>query len=370
MAGGAPHSPQEQTQADLERYLETTPEFAPESGPEDEKRKTEEDQPTTDEPTEEPTDEPTDEPTEEPPIVEEEEDPPDAAAEAEDEITSLSGLAEAFDATEDVILDSIQVPGRGEGAAPITLRAALEGYQQAPETADVTASPEYQAKIGELEATRTELQAAHDAKIMELQAALEGLVEEQANDPSPEELAKLKDEDPVAYLQHRDKVATRREKFQRGYDKLTREAARRQQEAEETDRRYQGEQFGELMRRKPEWKDEKVGVAASQQIRTSLLAVGYTPAEIDGLVDARAIETAWKASEYDRLHSKKKGKPTGTLKKLRDKKLPEPNTSIKASARRGARRDGKSKRARQMGRLRKTGSVEDAMPLLMDLVED
>ena len=61
----------------------------------------------------------------------------------------------------------------------------------------------------------------------------------------------------------------------------------------------------EMLRRHPEWKDEKVWKRDHESMRKTARAVGYSDAEIDQLYDARGVDILNKAAKYDKLMATK-----------------------------------------------------------------
>jgi hypothetical protein len=115
----------------------------------------------------------------------------------------------------------------------------------------------------------------------------------------------------------------------------------------------------------PAWKDPEKAKAAMEQVQKTLLDVGYTQAEIEGISDHREMLTAWKASEYDRLTATKKG----TLER---KVLRLPKSNLKRSARdEGASaREAKKAEGSKWERLEQSGDERDAAALMFDMIDD
>lgn len=118
------------------------------------------------------------------------------------------------------------------------------------------------------------------------------------------------------------------------------------------------------MRAMPAWKDEKVCRAAFTQMEKTLTAVGFTREEIENMSDHRAMQVAWKASEYDRMTAK-----SAEVKEKKFLKLPK--GSIRKSARDDSapQREAAAKRKARMARTRE-GDEDAAAALFAEHLDD
>lgn len=170
--------------------------------------------------------------------------------------------------------------------------------------------------------------------------------------------AKLKEEDPVAYVTKRDEFREEQERIQMVQHQMQQVNAQQQADAERQHREAVVEQTAKLGQLIPEWNDPKKQPDLSKSIREYALAEGYEKEEIDGLIDARSVNVLLKAMRYDALQ-----KADVKTKKVRNRpKMAKPGTKRAKSDAAKRRKAGLSKT------LRDTGRAEDAAKLIEDLI--
>jgi len=170
--------------------------------------------------------------------------------------------------------------------------------------------------------------------------------------------AKLKDEDPVAYVTKRDEFREEQERIQMVQHQMHQVNAQQQADAEKQHRESVVEQTAKLGQLIPEWNDPKQQPSLSKSIREYALAEGYEKEEVDGLIDARSVNVLLKAMRYDALQ-----KADVKTKKVRNRpKMAKPGTKRAKSDAAKRRKAGLSQT------LRDTGRPEDAAKLIEDLI--
>ena len=170
--------------------------------------------------------------------------------------------------------------------------------------------------------------------------------------------AKLKDEDPVAYVTKRDEFREEQERIQMVQHQMQQVNAQQQADAEKQHREAVVEQTAKLGQLIPEWNDPKQQPSLSKSIREYALAEGYEQEEVDGLIDARSVNVLLKAMRYDALQ-----KADVKTKKVRNRpKMAKPGTKRAKSDAAKRRKAGLSKT------LQDTGRPEDAAKLIEDLI--
>jgi hypothetical protein len=166
----------------------------------------------------------------------------------------------------------------------------------------------------------------------------------------------LRQNDPAEYAARLADVQEKRQLLQRTLSarKQVEEhiAAYQQRQIEE----QKAEEAKRLLMKLPAWSDPKFAESEKQGLRAFLSAEGYSPEEISGLVDHRAVIVARKAMLYDKLMADRE-------KALKDKRLKDAPPMAKPGAQ-SNRDTGKAQLDATLNRLRKSGSVEDAAKAL------
>lgn len=159
---------------------------------------------------------------------------------------------------------------------------------------------------------------------------------------------KLLESDPIEYLKQKEISEARQREWQRSSQKRTTELAEQQ-------RQTLNHEWGQLIAKHPEWKDEATFKADREKITKSLTEAGYKPEEISAIADHRALVIADKARKYDELMAAK----SEVVKKI--EKLPPKHE------RPGVSSDGQVNKT-AMQSLRKTGSIDDAAGAIRSLM--
>lgn len=227
---------------------------------------------------------------------------------------------------------------------------------------------DYTAKTERLAAERRETEAARQQAAQERQMYANNLQLLQANlaqavrsgDISPPDKA-LIESNPVEYLKQQQRYEDARQMWG--------QLAQEQQKVQETQRREAeqrysqtlAEQREQLLAKFPGWSDKAKMQTEVADLKTFLKGEGYKDAEVDGIVDARAVSLAHKAMLYDRLMATKQA----TESKLRD--APPPRT-VRSGTSNAGEATGPRLNQSAMQRVRATGSVDDAARVLRSLM--
>jgi hypothetical protein len=168
---------------------------------------------------------------------------------------------------------------------------------------------------------------------------------------------RLWQEDPDEYNRQRWEWQDRKERLQQA--QRERQEAERHQQAERQ-RQFQArvqEEHQKLVNdRLPQWQDPDTAKREKQDVMTYAKQLGYTDDELQYIADSRAVEALYKAMKYDDLQSKK------PAAKKKAAKAPKPARSGTPKT----KRDVRAREQEQLNkRLSKTGSVNDAVDLLM-----
>lgn len=298
-------------------------------------------------------DTPTEEAQAQPEVREEEQQQePEYQAQAEDstEYEESDQSAEEADNQEEAIEESpkYRVKANGE-ELEVTLDELLNGYSRTADYQKKTQSLAEQRKA--VEAERQKIDEA--AKVRDTYAQRLQVIEQLLSTEDTENLAELKDSDPIAYA---IKVAERSEK-EKQLAAVKQERMRVQQEQAQQQQQYlqrhvQAEQE-KLKTLIPEFKDEAKAEVVRKDIRNYAKSIGFSDQELSQVYDSRAVQTLYKAMMYEKLQS---GKGMLNKKVQSAPKTLRPGTSNPQSSEMEATR-------KDFERLRKTGNKNDAAKL-------
>jgi hypothetical protein len=284
----------------------------------------------------------------------------DATADADDAdaISSISDLAGLLDASEEDVLEGLSVVP-AEGAAAVSIKDLVASYNSGPPSA----AKEIEQARSTFEAKRTELEQEYGAGMSRLQELATGMLALMKHDRA--DMERVKEVDPAQYIRLQEAVGAREKIVADAIGEMqTKHKAWQQENTEEQTERYSRE-MDLITEKMPEWKDPEKAKAAMSQIQGTLLDIGYTQPEIEAISDHREMVTAWKASEYDRMVSQKKGS-------LERKVLRLPKSNLKRSARdegAAARKNQKAETSK-WERLEQSGDARDAAELMFDMLDD
>jgi len=165
------------------------------------------------------------------------------------------------------------------------------------------------------------------------------------------DLQELKELDPEGYIRKKDEID---EKVKQ-YNELKATQQRRQAEQYQEFVATQVQRLPEVI---PQWLDKAVASKELKSVRAHLMDNGYSEQEAYGTVDHRAVVMARKAMLYDQIMASDPSKKK-VIKTPKSAKPTRPRTNSE-------KRTAKSKAKR--GRLKKTGTVDDAQAAIKDLL--
>ena len=297
-------------------------------------------------------DTPTEEAQAQPEVREEQQEPEyqaqaEEAPESEESDQSAEEAVDQEEAVEE--LPKYRVKANGE-ELEVTLDELLNGYSRTADYQKKTQSLAEQRKA--VEAERQKIDEA--AKVRDTYAQRLQVIEQLLSTEDTENLAELKDSDPIAYA---IKVAERSEK-EKQLAAVRQERARVQQEQAQQQQQYiqrhvQAEQE-KLKTLIPEFKDEAKAEVIRQDIRKYAKSIGFSDQELSQVYDSRAVQTLYKAMMFERLQN---GKSALSKKVASAPKTIKPGTSNPQSSEMEATR-------KDFDRLRKTGNKNDAARLI------
>lgn len=316
--------------------------------PEEEQQEAQEEQPSEEE---ESIEETPDESSEE--VPEEEEESEEEESEDEEE-------SEEFDEEEEEALYAVRVDGEEQ---EVTLEELLKGYSR---------QSDYTKKTQDVANERREveaLQEQYNSEVAQIQAERQQYMEALTNiiqNSNMDQFANvdwnsLKENDPIEYVTKREEYREAQERIQGLQQQQAHAAQRQQHEDQLAHQRTMREEYGKLVEAIPEWSDEEYRNKQTASLRSYATNNGFTPEELNSLVDHRSILVLMKAQKYDSLQ-----KADVKSKKLKNKpkviRSGTGNPERKKSA-------AKQKRTEQMKRLKETGHVDDAAGLFEDFID-
>ncbi len=236
----------------------------------------------------------------------------------------------------------------------VTLDELMQGYQLGADYTKKTQELAELRKANEAEARAIqESKQVRDTYAQRLKAIEEFLTQ----GDSQEDLAALKENDPIGYAV---KVAEQTEKKQQlDAIKLEQDRIAREQQADyaQAMQRYVADEAEKLNKVLPEFSDKVKGEQLRNEIRNYGKTIGFTDQELAQVYDSRYVLTLHKAMQYDKLQ---KSKPSVKKKVAEAPKMAKAGTKIK---------EGNADiRKKQMAKLRQTGSKQDAAALFENFI--
>jgi hypothetical protein len=175
------------------------------------------------------------------------------------------------------------------------------------------------------------------------------------NQPTDNEnLAELKESDPIGYA---IKVAERSERekqlqaVQAEKQRIAQQQSQEQQEQLKTHLAHEAQKLKEWI---PEFKDEVKADIARKEIKAYAKSIGFSDQELANVYDARAVQTLYKAMQYEKLM---KGKSVAT------KKVSEAPKTLRSGASQPQGTSEQEATKKQFQKLRQTGKKQDAAKL-------
>ena len=246
--------------------------------------------------------------------------------------------------------------------AQVSLNELVAGYQRG-----ATYTQRTQELATERQTLNEHLQnlPAQEAALSQTYQQYQGVLQqlraqmEAANQPADMDWTALEREDPVRYLQLRELERQRAGEIQAVVAEQQRMHGLMQQDRHQKLQEHLVVQRGRILEKIPEWSDSDVQAEDQRKLMEYGQMEGYSQGELSKLYDARAVVILRKAMLYDQL--------TG------GEKITEAKSKI-GSVRGGSRETTRRTRTRnqkaQRQKLKATGKVDDAAPLLADLLAE
>ncbi len=269
--------------------------------------------------------------------------------EAESEEQDVS--AEEADSQEEEVeeLPKYRVKVSGE-EVEVTLDELLNGYSRTADYQKKTQSLAEQRKAVEAERVKIEEAAKTRETYAQRLQVIEQLLQQQNQG---EDLSQLKTEDPIAYAvamaekveREKQLAAVQAERQRVQQEQMTHQQALLQKHIQQEQQK--------LIEAIPEFKDDVKGEVIRRDIRNYAKSIGFTDQELSQVYDSRAVQTLYKAMQYEKLMA---NKGATTKKVATAPKTLRPGTSNPQSS---ENETVKKERAK----LRQTGNKKDAARL-------
>jgi hypothetical protein len=237
----------------------------------------------------------------------------------------------------------------GKDELDVPLDELLKGYSR---TADYTRKTQEIAETRKaVEADRAKIEEA--AKLRDTYAQRLSVIEQMLNQDSGEDLATLKETDPIGYAVRVAEQSEREKQLAAVRAEQQRLAQQQQAEHGERLKAHLAAESQKLSEAIPEFADPVKGTAVKADIRKYAQGLGFSDQELAQAYDSRAITALYKAMQYDKLVS---NKGEATKKVSQAPRMLRPGTSTPET-----RTSQEVKNMR--GRLKKSGRAKDAAAL-------
>ena len=250
----------------------------------------------------------------------------------------------------------IKVKAAGE-EKEVTLDELIKGYQLGADYTKKTTEVAEQRKAVEAERKAIEeAKYARDNYAQRLQAVEEFLTSQVPQ----EDLASLKENDPIGYAVKVAEIAEKKEQLAAVRAEQQRIANEQQAEYAQAMQQQVAQEAAKLAQALPEFSDPAKGENLRKEIRAYGKSAGFTDEELASVYDSRHVLTLHKAMLYDKLQ---KSKPTI------NKKVAEASKFMKSGTA-GSTKDSETQAIqKQKNQLRSSGKVRDAAALFEQFLE-
>jgi hypothetical protein len=235
----------------------------------------------------------------------------------------------------------------GKEEVEVPLDELLKGYSR---TADYTRKTQEIAETRKaIEAERVKIEEAN--KLRDTYAQRLQLIEQMLNQQeSGEDLATLKETDPIGYATRVAEQVEREKQLAAVRAEQQRIAQQQQAEHSERLKQHLAQEAQKLAEAIPEFADPVKSQVVKADVRNYAKNLGFSDQELAQAYDSRAITALYKAMQYDKLMGKK---PEANKKVSQAPKMLKPGTSTPEAR--------QSQEVKQMrGRLKQSGRARDA----------
>lgn len=237
----------------------------------------------------------------------------------------------------------------------VTLDELKKSYQLGSDYTKKTQEVAEQRKVIEQEAKAIiEARKVRDDYAQKLQAVEQFLT---GTNDSPEDLAAMKENDPIGYAVKVAEMTEKKEQLQTVQSE--RERLAQEQNAVRADemQKFVANEAQKLTQSLPEFSDKAKGEQIKNEIRNYGKKVGFTDEELSQVYDSRHVLVLHKAAQWDKLQSSKSGVK---------KKVAKAPKTLKGGAK--VKQTVTDKQKKQQRRLLQTGDARDAAALFENFI--
>jgi len=170
--------------------------------------------------------------------------------------------------------------------------------------------------------------------------------------------ARLKEEDPIAYVTKRDEFREEQERIKSVQSQQQQIAHQQQTELQQAHRQMVSQESVRLVDLIPDWGNPEKQPKLAGEIKSYGSSQGYSDDELNNLIDSRSVNVLMKAMKYDAIQNAD----------LKTKKLKNKPKMVKPGTKRSKIDAAKKRKAKSMQQLKESGSVKDAGRLLEDIL--
>jgi len=278
---------------------------------------------------------------------------------SEEEVESEEDTYEAEDSDEDEEETEEEAPQKFTVKASgeekeVTFDELVSGYQLGADYTKKTQELAENRKAVEAEAKAIiEAQQVRDTYAQRLQAVEQLLT---MND-SPEDIASMKENDPIGYAVKVAEMTEKKEQLQAVRAEQQRIAQQQQADRAQAMQRQIAQESAKLAEVLPEFSDKAKGEQLRSEIRNYGKTVGFTDQELSQVYDSRHVLVLHKAAMYDKLQ---KSKPGVQKKVANAPKMIKSGTKVKQG--------NNDVQKRQKAQLKGSGKVRDAAKLFENFI--
>ena len=309
---------------------------------------------------------PEDSTEEQPEVVEEQTEEVAEVEEAEDEADYEEAVEATEDEVEEDVESEVEEPEVVEEEQTFTIKAAGEekevtldelkkSYQLGSDYTKKTQEVAEQRKVIEQEAKAIiEARQVRDNYSQKLQAIEQFL---NGQNDNPEELAAMKENDPVGYAVKVAEMTEKKEQLQTVQAERARLAQEQQTESQAQMQKFVEQEQIKLAESLPEFSDKAKGEQVRNDIRSYGKKVGFTDEELSQVYDSRHVLVLHKAAQYDKLMAGKAGVK---------KKVAKAPKTVKSGAK--VKQNVTDIQKKQLKKLQQTGSARDAAAIFENFI--
>ena len=272
---------------------------------------------------------------------------------SEEETYEAEDSDEVEEETEEEAPQKFTVKASGE-EKEVTFDELVSGYQLGADYTKKTQELAENRKAVEAEAKAIiEAQQVRDTYAQRLQAVEQLLT---MND-SPEDIASMKENDPIGYAVKVAEMTEKKEQLQAVRAEQQRIAQQQQADRAQAMQRQIAQESAKLAEVLPEFSDKAKGEQLRSEIRNYGKTVGFTDQELSQVYDSRHVLVLHKAAMYDKLQ---KSKPGVQKKVANAPKMIKSGTKVKQG--------NNDVQKRQKAQLKGSGKVRDAAKLFENFI--